>query len=259
MMRLSERVLGWRAWCAASVPLCVALCGAAPPEEGLEVRGAGGVGNYEYTTGGCGTTSYTNKAREAKLYGQVSYRTSSGASVALESNVATGRVYAEELFDDVPDTERPPSEVGKRRTLGSIALRPGFHARYGGIEAGATYLTNNLLYGDGGGGVFTFSGRAWAGVPRYAYAWLDVLSGPASFGYFPATAGVGHASERLRLELGVLNVAGAFSVSGQYRVLPFAWMGAMAHTTLDGADFGGMLMLSLPLDPLMRQDRDTNE
>ena len=88
------------------------------------------------------------------------------------------------------------------------------------------------------------SARLWAGHPKYAYVWFDFLAGPATPGDLPIYAGLGHASETVRAELG-FGGRDNISLQGQYRWLDKIWLGSRLHVNTELEQYGGMVMLTV--------------
>lgn len=253
MPKPSHHILPTRAWCVILLPLLTSLCAAAPPAKGVEVQGGVGGGGYEYTSGGCGTTSYVNKAAEARSYAQVSYRSDIGLSATTEANINYGKVYESEPINSntQKDPEDSGNDEGETSLLTSLALRPGFHAKYAGAELGVIMIYGNTTPSVGrfDGLEFFPSGRLWAGYPKYLYSWLDLLAGPNSEGHYGLGVGLGHASDWLRVEAGLAG-RGALTLRGQLNVSPGFWLGAQTHAWLDedNSSYGGLLTFALDLD-----------
>ncbi len=236
-----NRLFTRRALLASLSPLALMMCAAAPPEEGVEVRAAAGYSAYEHQSGGCGTTRYRSRVSEPRGYGEVSYRSASGLSVVAESSVSgelvrsTERVEDPDMMDD-PNTPPPRAqEEGRASVTAHLAVRPGYHARYGGAELGPLLLWRGL---EGREGLtFAASARAWGGVPEVIYGWAQLASGPGSDGFVPLSFGVGHASPKLRLELGLGNLElNAISASAQYHVADTLWLGAQLQHVIPSED-----------------------
>ena len=241
-----------RALAAALLPLTLSLCAAAPPKEGLEVRGAAGAEVYEVYTGGCGTTRYANRITTGRAHGQVSYRSTSGLSVTAEANVGVGKIVDSTIVQqDSSDTA--PSPEGKIAHLNSLAVRIGFHGKYGGLEAGVMPLFHNTLNEFERSSLNVLpSARGWLGVPEIAYAWLDLFAGPSISSWPGMGVGLGHASERLRVEIGyspqALISQAAFKIDGE------RWIGARLHimpramSDVDAFTYGALVTFSTPID-----------
>ena len=248
---------------AALLPLTLSLCAATPPEQGLEVRGGAGAGTYEYTSGGCGTPAYTNRAREGSGYAQLSYRSAihlgATAEVSGSVNKTTSSMLTEADAMDANGDPYPTSDTDALNNRGStfmVALRPSAHFAYGGVEVGAALINQRRLSitdsPDEENDTLPSlapSARAWAGYPEYAYAWVDFIAGPYTEAIPPFGLGVGHASQMWRGELGVRpgfdnNVL--LSTEGSYRLAPAFWLGARVSSDFS-TNVGGMVTFSTTL------------
>ena len=256
----------WRVALASGLPVALMMCGAAPPEEGVQLDSGVGSAHYTYVSGGCGSPSYTNRVREARVYNQVSYRSAKHIGVTGEATLSVGEVYSSTLRDSANESNPPASdtaELGQINAAAIVAVRPSLHFKYGGLEIGpgvAAFQTIRLPEAYRGLSVeeadamgldadrltlreLTLfpSGRFWAGYPKYAYAWLDLGAGPGSPAALPLGIGVGHASEKLRSELGIYGLDGAFLLTGSRKLNDKIWLGGRAHVAPGFDAVGGML------------------
>jgi hypothetical protein len=247
--------------------MALMMCGAAPPEEGVQLESGVGSAHYQYTSGGCVGPTYNNKVREARVYNQVSYRSSKHIGVTGEATLSVGEVYSSTLRDSGDESNPPQTdneELGHVRGAAIVAIRPSLHFKYGGLELGPgldvyqtlrapeAYRGLSMEEAEQMGldverlslrevGLFP-SGRFWAGYPKYAYAWLDLGAGPGSPAALPIGIGVGHASEKLRAELGIYGLDGALLLTGTRKLNDKIWLGGRAHVGPDFDAVGGMLM-----------------
>ena len=244
-----RRALSTRALLCGLGPMLLPLCASAPPAQGVEVRAALGGGAYEYSSGGCGTTSYVNRAYEARAHSQVSYRHSSGLSASLDANLSYGVTTSS--TPQSPGEQADPSDEGyrqgRRQLHQALALRPGWHGAWGGAEAGVFLSSHEPGRPDQTTSLsIQPSARLWVGSPRHVYAWGEALAGVHAPGYLGVGAGLGHASSSLRLQVGVAGNQAAM-LAGQRRVGSNLWLGATLHAGIaqDASNLGGMLTLSL--------------
>lgn len=231
--------------------LTINLCAAAPPAPGGEVRGAAGYGSYSYSSGGCGGPVYRNEAEDLKAHARATYRDPKQPwSVTLEGSVSHSEVKRVERVDEGEGEPTPDAlQIGKRRWGYMGAARGGLHWAYGGFEAGPTVFARSVT--DPGAAEndpqLLVSAMAWAGVPRYVYAWGSLFEGPGSASFVPISLGLGHSGERFRGTLGVGLAQGLLTGQAEF-LLPLEqpiWLGAMAHGGED--NWGGMVMVSVPL------------
>lgn len=232
-------VLNHRALTASLLPMMLMMCAAAPPKQGVEIQGGAGYDQFAYQTGGCGTTQYTNRARQVRVHGSLSYRSKSGFGATTDVNMAYAKVVSSEPAGS--------EEVDRDILLPGIVVRPSFHWKYIGIELGLGLGTTGILGGyEQNQFIPLISGRAWVGYPKYAYVWSDVLAGPL----IPnggVVLGLGHASDNLRLSAGFGPYASESMVlvQGQYQVLESIWLGTRLHTGINEEGFGAMLTFAL--------------
>lgn len=239
------------------------LPGARPPSDGTEVEVAVGGSDFAYTDvpfGCVPAPSWGYRALDASGYAHVRHRLESGLTLTGEGGFGGTRAYRSEPIGAGAEGSGP--DVGKVRLHGHLALRLGLHGALGGLEVGPAFSWNErrgrVL---GNADVDTSlaplpSLEAWAGPPRYAYAWARLFAGPSAVArpweqslVAPLTLGVGHASERLRLRAG----AELFPQPGpppiwralfeaDLRVLPEVWLGG--GVALSEPDKSGFLLVS---------------
>jgi hypothetical protein len=165
-MRLRSVVCG--VWVVAFV---------APPEPGLEVGGSVGGGRYRVV--GCAETAPTYYA-ETSYAGNARYRAESGITVAADASGSTGKVRE--------GADGPRSGF-------AVAGRAGWHARYGGGEAGVGWLRHN------GKTDVLPSAALWLGLPEiHAFATLMANRYAVDQGDF--TLGVGHSGRWMNASIG---------------------------------------------------------
>jgi hypothetical protein len=148
-----------------------------PPEPGLEV--AGSVGGGKYRVVGCAETAATYY-NETSYAGSVRYRAESGISVAADASRSTGSVR------EGPDGPRDGY---------SVAGRVGWHARYGGGEAGV--------------GAFNHDGKTqampsatlWLGLPE-VHAFGTLMANRYAVDQGDFTVGIGHSGPWLNASVG---------------------------------------------------------
>lgn len=201
-----------RVMLAAFAPMMLSLCAAGPPPEGVETQLYVGTGVYDYTSGGCGSPRYANRAFDTHGFGSVSYRHESGASVTGEVTGGYAKTMSSRLLDELEGTdEYPPTdeqEVGKELGYVNGAVRIGYNHKYFGVALGPAVHSET--------GVIP-SGELWAGVPQYVFVYGEVGAGPVTSRYLPAGAGLGHSSERVRAQLG-FNLESRLIAAGSYKV-----------------------------------------
>lgn len=255
MPKHSYHLLPTRAWSVILLPLFTSLCAAAPPAKGVEVQGGVGGSGYEYSSGGCGTTSYVNKAAEARSYAQVTHRSDSGLSATAEANINYDNTYQSSISasNQSEELDQRGKRDGSSNIYSSLALRPGFHTDYIGLELGV-FLDYRIPFNraaDDEESLFHIlpSGRLWLGLPKYVYGWWDFFAGPNSQGHPGFALGLGHATDTLRLEGGYTG-NNAYTLRGQLKVSDGLWFGAQAHAGFEeeAKSYGGLLTFALDLD-----------
>ncbi len=128
----------------------------------------------------------------------------------------------------VPQDDRAEGGEADDGATAQVTVRGGYRGTYAGFELGPTlWMSSN-----GSGEVLPLpAGNVWIGVPEYAFLYGDFLTGPLSLVSMPIGVGLGHQSDRLRLEAGLQpgNVSGheqcpAVHLDGRYRVGK-TWLG----------------------------------
>lgn len=241
-----------RALAALLIPIVLPLCAAAPPREGAELRGGVGADAYEVYTGGCGSTRYLNRAATGRAHGQVTYRSASGATGAAEVNLSVGTVH-QSIVIERAEADQNPAPEGSAAHLMTLALRVGYHGRYGGIEGGLMPTVGNTLSEfEGAQFLLLPSVRGWLGVPELVYVWADVLAGPTLGGVPGSGLGLGHASKTLRVELGYS--PNAITSHAEFKLSEQLWLGAKLQAmprTISDEDvytYGALVTFAMPLD-----------
>lgn len=180
---------------ATLFPIAISLCAAGPPPKGAEARLHAGTGSFEYGSGGCGGPTYANRATEFSGFARVTARHGVGATAAVEGTLAHAKTNSSRLID-AGDSEDPAprdeDEIGRKQRGAAGAIRAGYHHQYFGLEAGlfTTVGLDDVLP----------SAEGWIGLPRIAYVWGAFLAGPAPLSDLPVEFGLGHASERVRVD-----------------------------------------------------------
>ena len=148
-----------------------------PPEPGLEV--AGSVGGGKYRVVGCAETAPTYYS-ETSYAGSVRYRAENGLTVAADGSRAT------ESVRQGPDGPRDGY---------SVAGRVGWHARYGGGEAGV-----GAFHHDGKTQAMP-SATLWLGLPEI-HAFGTLLANRYAVNQGDFTVGIGHSGPWVNASLG---------------------------------------------------------
>ena len=228
----------------------VLFCAVAPPQEGVEVRGGVGTSDYGYrTVGGCGSSTFYNvyEASDVRAQAQVSYRSEDGIGVTADVNIAhtsvnkLGSTEPGSPYRKNRDSTLDASTQAKGTFLSTYAvIRPSFHWTHAGAELGGGVMPESVLFpyeiseskedAEFTDHLLFFNARAWAGVPRYAYVWADLLTGQ-DLPDQPLTVGVGVARDTFRLNAGV-GLLGVVSGEGQVKVSDHLWLGAKLHSSL---------------------------
>lgn len=177
------------------VGVLLAAIGLGTPPPGTELEAGGGPGAYHYG-GGC--DSAENFLHFTALQLRARHLAENGFVLAAETSGQRGVVDR---------TTGGPEQIGRVDTLFAAALRAGYEGRYGGAEIGpGLYRAPNDF-----GTVQNHwlpSVKLWLGRYGIAHAWASLLADrtlPTNrlFGF-----GVGHASERAKVTLGLAGSAG---------------------------------------------------
>lgn len=175
-----------------------------------------GAGERRYTTGGgCGGTLVQHHARELNGSFEARHGFDNGFTMATSASLARqdDRAQGGQAEDDM---------------MGQVAFRGGYRGAYAGFELGPTVL---LTASEGQEVLPLPAGNVWLGVPEYAFLYGDFLTGPLSMVSMPIGLGLGHQSDRVRLEAGLQqgNISGrdecpAVHLDGRYR-FGNTWLG----------------------------------
>jgi hypothetical protein len=188
-----RRVL-WRS--SVALAALVGFCAAAPPREGVELGGSAGLGAYDFASGGCNSPRYTHRAREVPVHAVVTYRRQSGFTLEGETAWSLAEVRTAVLDDTAAGA--PQFAVGERRNMGYTTIRAGATGRFAGFSLGPLLLLESKQDAHA-----VLSANLWFGVPSVLYVWGDFLSGPLSGNRLAAGVGLGHAGDRVALEIGI--------------------------------------------------------
>ena len=212
------------------VGVLLAAIGLGTPPPGTELEAGGGPGAYHYG-GGC--DSAENFLHFTALQLRARHLMENGFVLAAETSGQRGVVDR---------TTGGPDQIGRVDTLFAAALRAGYEGRYGGAEIGpGLYRAPNDF-----GTVQNHwlpSVKLWLGRYGIAHAWASVLADrtlPTNrlFGF-----GVGHASERAKVTLGLAGSAGndaTVILDADVGVTPFsgwAWAGSSPTTPTPGVSW----------------------
>ena len=191
---------------ALSTPWLMAV---APPPDGLETDIAIGGERVSVAEGlerGDDELGWQYRYVGAVIHGHVRHRSESGLTWGGQVDLLPAFVSSADALERITadGVYSPPRyQRGEAALHGVVAGRIGWHQdRYGG-EVGLALPARPGLWSSP---VFAHpSGMIWAGVPSRAYLWARYLYGPTSLSTPNAGAmgGVGHASDRARLLLGL--------------------------------------------------------
>lgn len=210
------------------------------PPAGSELEFGVEGGQYRFT-GGCGATQ--NQADYAALQVRYRHSTEEGWGVNAEAAARLARVSRTTIVDP----EEGASNVGDTRHAGLLALRAGYHGRYGGLELGPALGTLTLGAGRPSLALLP-SASGWLGHYGMAHAWGSLLGGPAISLNRIAAVGIGHQSPTLRVNLGRALSAGhddSTLLDVDYRLNPDLWLGVGAQLGDSPDTWGSMLRLGL--------------
>ena len=187
-----------RGWLFVLAFLGLNLCAAGPVPEGHTVGARVGGMKYdavESKGSGCSGSYRRYRVAAVPLVVEASTRSEEGLTAVAELDLAPGRVVWEEPAADWAGSG--DFDVGDWTLDVGASARVGYHGRRAGVELGVATLSDRIpLYP---------SAMVWGGVPHYAYGYLALLNGPVDPTYVGTLeAGIGHRSEHVNAELGVL-------------------------------------------------------
>jgi hypothetical protein len=136
--------------------------------------------------------------REIPIHGRVTHRRAGGLTMAAEGAASFGTVHTATLDQEAPTTAPAEYAVGDRRDLGYVAARVGYAGRWAGGSAGPSLLFEAHDHAHP-----FVSAEGWLGLPRLAYAFGELIAGPLSGARLPIAAGIGHADDRIRVEVAI--------------------------------------------------------
>jgi len=186
----------------------------APPPAGTEVEVGGGIGAYHYG-GGC--EGPHNFSHYQLLQLRARHSESSGLVLTAEAASQRGTVVRSEGGN--------PGEVGSHDDLYLFAARIGYEGRLGGVELGPAY---GRFLADSANGALIPSVKLWLGPYGIAHAWGSIAADRTLSGRI-AGFGLGHASEHVRLTIGLAGSAGndgTYIADADVQVWNGLWLGA---------------------------------
>jgi hypothetical protein len=213
------------------VAVMLAAIGLGTPPPGTELEAGGGPGAYHYG-GGCEGSE--NFLHFTALQLRARHLMENGLVVAAETAGQRGVVDR---------TTGGSDQIGRVDTLFAAALRVGYEGRYGGAELGPGFyrapddfgpIRNHWLP----------SVKLWLGRYGIAHAWVSLLADrtlPTNrlFGF-----GIGHASERAKVSLGLAGSAGndgTVIFDADVAVTSGLWLGMGGQFSPDSSDTWGVL------------------
>jgi len=209
----------------------LAVVGLGAPQPGTRVEVGGGLGAYHYAGGCDGPHNY---AHFVALQARARHLEPSGLVIAAE---AAGQ------RDEVVRSSYS-TEVGRQDTFYVAALRVGYETRYGGFEIGP-----GILRGGNGESRVTPSTRfvpsltGWGGRYGLVHGWASVFADRTLPTNRLVGFGIGHASDRVRLSLGLAGSGGndgTVIADADFAVGHGLWLGAGGQFT-DNTDTWGVL------------------
>lgn len=222
--------------------LAVAPLGAPPP--GTEVEVGAERGSYHFVGACGGPHDYVNYAA---TQGSIRHRTERGWTGVVQGAARVGSVVRS---TPEPDPGLSEVNVGRRQDAFGLAVRVGFHGRYGGLELGPVF--GYLTRADDNPGLFLLpSASGWLGRYGVAHAWASLFADRTLSLNRLAGFGVGHASDSLRLSAGLAASGGQDStliLDGDFRFGGRYWIGGGVQLGETRNTWGGMLRVGIALE-----------